>query len=144
MCMEMDRRDELGRSSSIGAGDMAIYTVMKLHGAESRMEEETAESIIITCLQNAHPSSSRAATRNSKSCPVLMSTSPHDGRAGELHLSATARHRDLMSRGTGAVKHRDTSQSHRHKATDATASESADAHCTLSVSQNPISSALMS
>jgi len=78
MCMEMDRRNELGRSSSIRAGDMAIYTVMKLHGAESQMEEETAESIIITCLRNVHPSSSRAATRaraalfSSRSCQLLL------------------------------------------------------------------------
>ena len=55
MCMEWDRQEELGGSSSVSGGSIAGYAVMmeQQHGAESRMEEEAmAESIIITCRRN--------------------------------------------------------------------------------------------
>jgi len=105
MRMKLDRPDELGGSSSISAGNMAGY-VKQLHGAESRKEEETAESIIITCLQRrAYPSSSsRAPATAAVPCSyVSLVSSVHqlllttDGRAGELQLSATARHRDRIA-----------------------------------------------
>jgi len=106
MCMELDRPDELGGSSSISAGNMAGY-VKQLHGAESRKEEETAESIIITCLQRrAYPSSSSRAPATAAAVPcsyVSLVSSVHqlllttDGRAGELQPSATARHRDRVA-----------------------------------------------
>ena len=81
MYLEVGRPDELCGSSSISARSIAGY-VGGDHGADSRKQEEQADSIIITCLRFhslAEPETHLLLTTVQQSCnlPAIEMSSVH-------------------------------------------------------------------